>query len=40
MNKELDDIDKDFKKNKIGADETQRLKADIASKYEQSINEK
>ena len=40
MNKELDDIDKDFKKNKIGADEKQRLKADIASKYEQSINEK
>lgn len=40
MNKELDDVDKDFKKNKIGADEKQKLRADIASKYEQSINEK
>ncbi|SHE35142.1 hypothetical protein [Chryseobacterium takakiae] len=40
MNKELDEVDKDFKKNKIGADEKQKLKADIASKYEQSINEK
>lgn len=40
MNKELDEVDKDFKRNKIGADEKQKLKADIASKYEQSINEK
>lgn len=40
MNEELDEVDKDFKKNKIGAEEKQKRRAYIASKYEQSINEK
>ncbi len=40
MNKELDDIEQDFKKNKIDGNEKQNLRADIASKYEQAINEK
>ncbi|MGE4514341.1 MAG: hypothetical protein AB7E26_11090 [Chryseobacterium sp.] len=40
MNKELDDVDHDFKRNKINSDEKQKLRADIASKYEQTINEK
>jgi hypothetical protein len=40
MNKELDVIDKNFKDNKINIDEKQKQRAEIASKYEQSINEK
>jgi hypothetical protein len=40
MNKELDGIDKDFKNNKISSDEKMKQRAEIASKYEQSINEK
>ncbi|GAA4166270.1 hypothetical protein GCM10022217_39760 [Chryseobacterium ginsenosidimutans] len=40
MNKELDDIDKNFNNNKINIDEKQKQRAEIASKYEQSINEK
>lgn len=40
MNKELDDVDNDFKRNKINSDEKQKRRADIASKYEETINEK
>lgn len=40
MNKELDAIDEDFKDRKITLDEKQRQRAEIASKYERSINEK
>lgn len=40
MNKELDEVDDDFKRNKINSDEKQKQRADIASKYEQTINEK
>lgn len=40
MNKELDDVDKNFKDNKINIDEKQKQRAEIASKYEQRINEK
>jgi hypothetical protein len=40
MNKELDGVDHDFKQNKITSDEKQKLRADIASKYEETINEK
>ncbi|MCJ8154035.1 hypothetical protein MKJ01_09720 [Chryseobacterium sp. SSA4.19] len=40
MNKELDDIDHDFKQKKITSDEKQKLRADIASKYEETINRK
>ncbi|SDI65608.1 hypothetical protein SAMN05421846_11178 [Chryseobacterium taeanense] len=40
MNKELDEVDHDFKRNKINSDEKQKQRADIASKYEQTINEK
>jgi len=40
MNKELDAIDKSFKDQKITIDEKQRQRAEIASRYEQAINEK
>jgi len=40
MNKELDDVDREFKQNKITVDEKQKLRADIASKYEETINGK
>jgi hypothetical protein len=40
MNKELDGVDNNFKNNKINTDEKQKQRAEIASKYEQSINEK
>lgn len=40
MNNELDAIDKRFKEQKITFDEKQRQRAEIASKYERSINEK
>ncbi|MBW7674627.1 hypothetical protein [Chryseobacterium chendengshani] len=40
MNRELDDIDKNFRDNKITSEEKQKQRTEIASKYEQSINEK
>lgn len=40
MNEELDGIDKNFKESKITADEKQKKRTEIASKYEQIINEK
>ncbi len=40
MNKELDDVDHDFKQNKITGDEKQKMQADIAAKYEEVINGK
>lgn len=40
MNKELDAIDKNFKDHKITIDEKQKQRTEIASKYEQAINEK
>ncbi|WP_261512402.1 hypothetical protein [Chryseobacterium paludis] len=40
MNTELDVIDKSFKENKITSDEKKKMRTDIASKYEQIINEK
>ncbi len=40
MNKELDAIDKSFNEQKITLDEKQKQRAEIASKYERSINEK
>lgn len=40
MNKELDNVDLDFKQNKITADEKQKMRTDIALKYEETINGK
>ncbi|SIQ33226.1 hypothetical protein SAMN05880574_11071 [Chryseobacterium sp. RU37D] len=40
MNKEFDQVDKNFKDKKINIDEKQKQRTEIASKYEQSINEK
>ncbi|MDQ0594085.1 hypothetical protein QFZ37_002454 [Chryseobacterium ginsenosidimutans] len=40
MNQELDDVDKNFNNKKINIDEKQKQRAEIASKYELSINEK
>jgi hypothetical protein len=40
MNTELNDVDKNFKENKISAEEKQKQRLEIASKYEQIINEK
>ncbi|PIF46044.1 hypothetical protein CLU96_3062 [Chryseobacterium sp. 52] len=40
MNMELNSIDKDFKEKKITSDEKQKQRSEVASKYQQSINEK
>ncbi|MGK6340917.1 hypothetical protein ACMGDK_01680 [Chryseobacterium sp. DT-3] len=40
MNAELDIVDKDFKENKITPEEKQKQRLEIASKYQQTINEK
>lgn len=40
MNAELDDVDRNFKDKKITAEEKQKQRADIASRYEEMINEK
>ncbi len=40
MNAELDDVDRNFKDKRISTEEKQKQRADIASKYEQIINEK
>ncbi|SDR08146.1 hypothetical protein SAMN05421664_3445 [Chryseobacterium soldanellicola] len=40
MDTELNEIDKNFKENKISAEEKQKQRSEIASKYEQIINEK
>ncbi|NIF05008.1 hypothetical protein F3J23_06090 [Chryseobacterium sp. Tr-659] len=40
MNKELDQIDKKFRENKLTADEKQKQRTEVASRYEQIINEK
>ncbi|WP_223607719.1 hypothetical protein [Chryseobacterium sp. OSA05B] len=40
MNAELDLIDKDFKDNKITSEEKQKQRTEIASRYQQTINEK
>ncbi|KMQ64992.1 hypothetical protein ACM46_12390 [Chryseobacterium angstadtii] len=40
MNTELDRIDKDFKEKKITSEEKQKQRSEIASKYQQTINEK
>ena len=40
MNTELDDVDKNYKENKITSEEKQKQRAEIASKYEKSINDK
>ncbi|ROI05618.1 hypothetical protein EGI16_04315 [Chryseobacterium sp. G0240] len=40
MNIELDAVDKSFKEKKITADEKQARRAEIATKYQQTINEK
>lgn len=40
MNAELDALEKTFKENKVSAEEKQKQKAEIAQKYEQTINEK
>lgn len=40
MNTELDEVDKNFKEKKITSEEKQKLRTEIASKYEQIINEK
>lgn len=40
MNAELDMIDKDFKDKKITSEEKQKQRTEIASKYQQTINEK
>jgi ribonucleotide reductase beta subunit family protein with ferritin-like domain len=40
MNAELDDVDRNFKDKKITAEEKQKQRAEIASRYEEMINEK
>ncbi|MDN5478228.1 MAG: hypothetical protein L0G39_14935 [Chryseobacterium sp.] len=40
MNAELDIIDKDFKEKKITSEQKQKQRLEIASKYQQTINEK
>lgn len=40
MNDELDLLEKSFKDQKLSYDDKQKQKADVAKKYEQSINEK
>lgn len=40
MNLELDDLDKNYRENKISADEKQKQRTEIAMKYEEIINEK
>lgn len=40
MNAELDIVDKDFKDNKITTEEKKKKRSEIASKYQQTINEK
>ncbi|MCT2564269.1 hypothetical protein [Chryseobacterium herbae] len=40
MNAELDMIDKDFKDKKITSEEKQKQRTEIASRYQQTINEK
>ncbi|WP_131368695.1 hypothetical protein [Chryseobacterium luteum] len=40
MNAELDQVDEDFKEKKITSEEKQKQRSEIASKYQQTINEK
>ncbi|MCU7616718.1 hypothetical protein NZ698_05875 [Chryseobacterium sp. PBS4-4] len=40
MNTELDNLDKTFKENKLSAEEKQKQRNEVATKYEQIINEK
>jgi hypothetical protein len=40
MNLELDDLDKNYRENKVSADEKQKQRTEIAMKYEEIINEK